>query len=239
MSSPVKLAGAGKPQHEAAIEPLSLRRPDIPEARVARLRDPAAKRLEHVARRRPRDADHGDGGKAGAARGRNDGVVCGDDLGGHCVILGRGEKEGPCRSGSKVTFWGRRRAPISSSTRTTPCIGAPGAQAALAEARATGKPILLSVGYAACHWCHVMAHESFEDEATAARHERPVREHQGGSRGAPRCRCDLYGGAARARRAGRLAAHHVPHLRRRAVLGRHLFPQGRTLWAAGICPCTE
>ncbi len=40
--------------------------------------------------------------------------------------------------------------------------------AALAEARATGKPILLSVGYAACHWCHVMAHESFEDEATAA-----------------------------------------------------------------------
>jgi uncharacterized protein YyaL (SSP411 family) len=38
---------------------------------------------------------------------------------------------------------------------------------ALAEARATGKPILLSVGYAACHWCHVMAHESFEDEATA------------------------------------------------------------------------
>ncbi len=39
---------------------------------------------------------------------------------------------------------------------------------ALAEAKATGKPILLSVGYAACHWCHVMAHESFEDEATAA-----------------------------------------------------------------------
>ena len=32
----------------------------------------------------------------------------------------------------------------------------------------TGKPILLSVGYAACHWCHVMAHESFEDDATAA-----------------------------------------------------------------------
>jgi uncharacterized protein len=40
--------------------------------------------------------------------------------------------------------------------------------AALAEAKATGKPILLSVGYAACHWCHVMAHESFEDEAIAS-----------------------------------------------------------------------
>jgi uncharacterized protein YyaL (SSP411 family) len=39
---------------------------------------------------------------------------------------------------------------------------------ALAEAQRTGKPILLSVGYAACHWCHVMAHESFEDDATAA-----------------------------------------------------------------------
>src|SRR6267154_973801 len=38
---------------------------------------------------------------------------------------------------------------------------------ALAEAKSKNKPILLSVGYAACHWCHVMAHESFEDEATA------------------------------------------------------------------------
>jgi uncharacterized protein YyaL (SSP411 family) len=38
---------------------------------------------------------------------------------------------------------------------------------ALAAAKSSNKPILLSVGYAACHWCHVMAHESFEDEATA------------------------------------------------------------------------
>ena len=37
----------------------------------------------------------------------------------------------------------------------------------LAQAKAENKPILLSVGYAACHWCHVMAHESFEDPATA------------------------------------------------------------------------
>ncbi|WP_280268528.1 thioredoxin domain-containing protein [Nocardia wallacei] len=40
--------------------------------------------------------------------------------------------------------------------------------AALAEAAERDVPILLSVGYASCHWCHVMAHESFEDEATAA-----------------------------------------------------------------------
>ena len=38
---------------------------------------------------------------------------------------------------------------------------------ALAEARRSNRPILLSVGYAACHWCHVMAHESFEDKQTA------------------------------------------------------------------------
>ena len=38
---------------------------------------------------------------------------------------------------------------------------------ALARARNEDRPILLSIGYAACHWCHVMAHESFEDEETA------------------------------------------------------------------------
>ena len=38
---------------------------------------------------------------------------------------------------------------------------------AFALAREQNKPVLLSVGYSACHWCHVMAHESFEDEATA------------------------------------------------------------------------
>ncbi|MBD2748171.1 thioredoxin domain-containing protein [Microvirga sp. BT688] len=39
---------------------------------------------------------------------------------------------------------------------------------ALAEAKRQGKPIMISIGYAACHWCHVMAHESFEDAETAA-----------------------------------------------------------------------
>jgi uncharacterized protein len=38
---------------------------------------------------------------------------------------------------------------------------------AFALAKETGKPIMLSIGYAACHWCHVMAHESFEDDETA------------------------------------------------------------------------
>ncbi len=44
----------------------------------------------------------------------------------------------------------------------------PWGEEALARARAEDRPILLSVGYAACHWCHVMAHESFEDPQTAA-----------------------------------------------------------------------
>ena len=43
----------------------------------------------------------------------------------------------------------------------------PWCEEALALARSEGKPILLSIGYSACHWCHVMAHESFEDAATA------------------------------------------------------------------------
>ena len=43
----------------------------------------------------------------------------------------------------------------------------PWGEAALSLARSEHKPILLSIGYSACHWCHVMAHESFEDEQTA------------------------------------------------------------------------
>jgi uncharacterized protein YyaL (SSP411 family) len=43
----------------------------------------------------------------------------------------------------------------------------PWGEEALALARAQDKPVLLSIGYSACHWCHVMAHESFEDPATA------------------------------------------------------------------------
>ena len=44
----------------------------------------------------------------------------------------------------------------------------PWGEEALGRARAEGKPLLVSIGYSACHWCHVMERESFEDEATAA-----------------------------------------------------------------------
>jgi uncharacterized protein YyaL (SSP411 family) len=44
----------------------------------------------------------------------------------------------------------------------------PWGDAAFERAKAENKPVIVSIGYAACHWCHVMEHESFEDEATAA-----------------------------------------------------------------------
>nr|WP_264663100.1 thioredoxin domain-containing protein [Azospirillum fermentarium] len=52
--------------------------------------------------------------------------------------------------------------------RDNPVHWVPWGEAAFARARAENKPVLLSVGYAACHWCHVMAHESFENPAIAA-----------------------------------------------------------------------
>ena len=48
----------------------------------------------------------------------------------------------------------------------------PWGEEAFARARAEDKPILLSVGYSSCHWCHVMAHESFEDPDDRRGHER-------------------------------------------------------------------
>src|ERR1044072_1820181 len=48
-----------------------------------------------------------------------------------------------------------------------PCDWYPWGDEAFAKARSENKPVLLSIGYSACHWCHVMAHESFENEAIA------------------------------------------------------------------------
>ena len=112
----------------------------------------------------------------------------------------------------------------------------PWGAAALAEARANNRPILLSIGYAACHWCHVMAHESFEDPETAALMNSLFVSDQGRPRGTARHRPPLHVGPACPRRTGRLAAHHVPHPRRRAVLGWHLFPAGAALGSPLLSP---
>ena len=68
-----------------------------------------------------------------------------------------------CRTGSRT-----RPAPTCASTPTTRSTGTRGARRRSPGPGAEDKPILLSVGYSACHWCHVMAHESFEDPAIAA-----------------------------------------------------------------------
>ncbi len=104
-----------------------------------------------------------------------------------------------------------------------PSIGAQWGPEAFAEAKRRDCPILLSIGYAACHWCHVMAHESFENVETANRmnalfvnvkvdrEERPDIDH-------------IYMTALHAMgRTGRLAADHVPRSRGTADVRRHLL----------------
>jgi len=63
---------------------------------------------------------------------------------------------------------GAETSPYLLQHKDNPVHWRPWGAAALEEAKTANKPILLSVGYAACHWCHVMAHESFEDAETAA-----------------------------------------------------------------------
>ncbi len=64
---------------------------------------------------------------------------------------------------------GEETSPYLLQHRDNPVYWQPWGEATLAAAKAADRPILLSIGYAACHWCHVMAHESFEDRAIAAR----------------------------------------------------------------------
>lgn len=62
---------------------------------------------------------------------------------------------------------GNETSPYLRQHADNPVFWRPWSRLALDEAVALGRPILLSVGYAACHWCHVMAHESFADQAVA------------------------------------------------------------------------
>jgi len=97
---------------------------------------------------------------------------------------------------------------------------------ALQAALAQDKPILLSIGYSACHWCHVMAHESFEDAEVAAlmnrhfinikvdREERPDLD-------------QIYQLAHQMMKPAlwRLAAHHVPYPGQEPFFGGTYFPK--------------
>ena len=79
-----------------------------------------------------------------------------------------------------------------------------------------------------------MAHESFEDDATAALPQRALRQHQGRPRGAPRRRRGLHGRHHGDDRAGRLADDRRPRPRRQPVLRRHLLPRPAAARAAGV-----
>jgi uncharacterized protein YyaL (SSP411 family) len=59
------------------------------------------------------------------------------------------------------------RSPYLRQHQHNPVDWRPWGPEAFADAKASGKLVFLSIGYAACHWCHVMEHESFEDEAVA------------------------------------------------------------------------
>ncbi len=61
----------------------------------------------------------------------------------------------------------REKSPYLLQHADNPVHWMPWGEAAFAKARNEGKPIFLSIGYSTCHWCHVMAHESFEDTTTA------------------------------------------------------------------------
>jgi len=66
-----------------------------------------------------------------------------------------------------MNLLGSAASPYLRQHKDNPVHWMPWGQDAFARARSENKPVLLSIGYAACHWCHVMAHESFEDPATA------------------------------------------------------------------------
>src|SRR5256885_14265674 len=78
------------------------------------------------------------------------------------------DREGPGYGALEMNRLARETSPYLLQHADNPVDWYTGGDEAFARARTEDRPILLSVGYAACHWCHVMEHESFEDESTAA-----------------------------------------------------------------------
>src|SRR6476469_6868774 len=71
-------------------------------------------------------------------------------------------------SSSKENRLAKEASPYLQQHGKNPVDWYPWGEEALAEAKRSDRPILLSIGYSACHWCHVMERESFEDDETAA-----------------------------------------------------------------------
>ena len=73
----------------------------------------------------------------------------------------------------------------------------PWGETALSRSREQDRPLLVSIGYSSCHWCHVMERESFEDAGVAGLMNERLRVREGRPRGAPGHRRDLHGGRCR------------------------------------------
>ncbi len=146
---------------------------------------------------------------------------------------GRGGTDRPRRYPDGVPTANRLAAETSPYLRqhaNNPVDWYPWGEEAFAKAAAEDKPIFLSVGYSACHWCHVMAHESFEDPAVARPAQRRVRLRQGRPRGTARRRRGLHGGRPGDHRLRRVADERLPDPRPAPVLRWHVLP------AAPTCP---
>ena len=113
----------------------------------------------------------------------------------------------------------REKSPYLLQHADNPVAWRPWGPAALALARRENKPIFLSIGYSTCHWCHVMAHESFEQEEVAALLNRafvPIkvdREERPDVDAVYMAACVALTGA------GRLAADRTANARSKALLG--------------------
>ena len=120
-----------------------------------------------------------------------------------------------------------RDEPVPPPARPQPGDWRPWGEEAFEDARRTGRPVFLSVGYSTCHWCHVMEGESFEDEEIARvlnEHYVPIkvdREER------PDVDAALHDGGADPDRRRRLADERLAHAGAGAVLRRDVLPAAR------------
>ncbi len=129
----------------------------------------------------------------------------------------------PSRRVGGQTDWFMKRAPISSSTPTTRSIGIRGAPKRSRRRQKLDRPIFLSIGYSACHWCHVMEHESFEDRGDRRIDESPLHQCEGRPRRAARPRSDLHVGRHRPDGSRRMADVGLSDAEARTVLWRNVL----------------
>ena len=103
----------------------------------------------------------------------------------------------------------------------------PWGREAFDTARQENKPIFLSIGYSTCHWCHVMAHESFEDTGNRRADERRVCQREGRQGGAPGYRRRLHDRLPDDDRQRRMASDHSYDARRVSRSSRRRISQKR------------